>query len=55
MSDILRATNAFANAKSVSEYHAAKRIAGRLDRAAQFAVIDSIISCRRRLEGMGVL
>lgn len=45
---------AFAGAKSARDYRAAKRLAGGLDVTSQFAVIDNIIACRRRLEGMGV-
>lgn len=56
MSDNLNATRAaFATAMSAEEYHAAKRMAGRMNRAAQFAVVDCIIACRRRLEASGVL
>lgn len=43
------------SAKSAGDYRAAKRLAGRLPLVAQFGVIDDLISCRRRLEGVGVL
>jgi len=50
-----RVVAACASAQSAEDYSAAKRIAGRLPLAAQFSVVDDLISCRRRLEGMGVL
>jgi hypothetical protein len=50
-----RVVAACGSASTAEDYHAAKRLAGRLNLVTQFAVIDNLISCRRRLEGVGVL
>lgn len=48
---VMAALVAFEGATTLTQYQAAKRLAGKLDRLSQLAAVDSMVAAYRRVHG----